>query len=294
MNIQAINNNYKNSSLISNKKNIGFRGIVTQNKVKKLTPELGFFIFNTPEISIKNIEQLLKKFKPNLEVNFQKMKNVWTKAFAETSVGLDNLLNTTIISNKINLSVDEINNFDDKLQLFEWLVHEMTHIYQTDIDSDDKDVSHINMEFARKKLLENFTEQNAIETQKQIEKAQIIFHELETKMLEAIHSQGYTGSDIAQPIKNINILDLELSYFKAFGKTSQDFMRSFVNEKIKKLGITDRGFVEKVIQTQAKSEVEAYTMSQNAIKEILGIKGASNNDFKIFIYKIMSRINLNE
>ena len=295
MKICSINNNQNAiaKTNIKYNKRLGFRGIVTQNKMKKFVPELGSFIFNSYDISFKNIENFLKRFKPNLKVISSKIDFLPAKATASSAIGLDENLNPYILSNEITINAEDTGTFNEKLLLFECLVHEMTHIYQADLDSDDKHSLHINMDFVKRKFLENPT-QDTIDRMNEIsKKVYSIYLDLEKRILKDPLFCGFVNSI---GFKNDPDKNIENAFYVAFGKTSKDFIRNFVKEKMKALKITEYNFVEKIIHTHAKSEIEAFTISRNAIREILGKdnKQISNSNIMLALYKAILNFRINE
>ena len=292
----VVNYRYPNYSKTNTGKkspqSISFQGVVTQNKMKKFVPQLGSFLFNTPEINLKDIEAFLKKFRPNLKVNLVPTNSILGKAQAKSLMGLDLMLNPYIIDEEIGLTDVKADNFENKIELFEQLVHEMTHIFQADLDNEEEAVNLVNIKYAKEKILQNPSSETIEFIKENSDKLQKIFHELEFAMVNALQSQGYRGEVVYKPANDIDMLDVESAYYKAFGKTSRAFMRDFVKEKIKEYKVTDPNFVEKIIKTQANCEYEAYSISQEAVKDILGIKGTSSNDYMKYIFKIISNIDL--
>lgn len=292
----VVNYRYPNYSKTNTGKkspqSISFQGVVTETKMKKFVPQLGSFLFNTPEINLKEIEAFLKKFRPNLKVNLVPINSILGKAQAKSLMGLDLMLNPYIIDEEIGLTDFKADNFENKIELFEQLVHEMTHIFQADLDNEEEAVNLVNIKYAKEKIIQNPSNETIEFIKENSNKLQKIFHELEFAMISALQSQGYRGEVIYKPANDIDMLDVESAYYKAFGKTSRAFMRDFVKEKIKEYKVTDPKFVEKIIKTQANCEYEAYSISQEAVKDILGIKGTSSNDYMKYIFKIISNIDL--
>ena len=266
-----------------------------QQSMKKFIPEAGFFMFNTPNLSKANIEAFLRKFKPQINVrlfSYEESLREKYQARAEIEMGMDFCLNPKIRNTTMALCLHNCNSFEDRVRLFEDVVHEMTHIYQAE-DKCDSNSQNFSINYIKEQVMKNPSEQVFNEAHKTVENALKLYSEVEHNMHEVLARGGYMYlNNIPKPIREANPLDLESTFFRLTGRTSIDYMRDLVTNGMKKYNIKDTAFIEKLFRAHSANEAEAHTTGLNAVKHIMGIVGDADRDFVPMLYKRMSQFKL--
>ena len=298
MKIQNINpiyfQNYNSQRVTKpNQKQSGFKGSpAVQEAMKKFVPEAGFFMFNTPNLSKQGIEAFLRKFRPGINVRLLPLQEALTnnyQARAEIEMGLDLQLKPHAKKVTMALCLNNCNSFEDRVRLFEDVVHEMTHIYQVDTKSDIYP-QNLTVNYFRDEVFKNPNLDAANEINNRIQNSVALYRDIEQEMHGTFARAGFVyENNIPKSIREANPFEIESAFFRLTGKTSNDYLRETVIKAMKKYNLQNYSFIEKLIRSHSDSEVEAHTIGLNAVKEIMGIKGDTDRDFTHMLYKKMSQ-----
>ncbi|MBQ7127130.1 hypothetical protein IJO12_08590 [bacterium] len=295
MQILNINNTYNNSKYHSLKKHnekAVFNGRITQNKMKKFIPEAGNFVFNTYEFDKSVVEKFLKRFSPKLSVNIfskEQLSEKFCKAEAIVSIGMLPDFRLTNSSLDININIPKSPDFTNRFELYENLIHEMTHIFQADDDNDDESLSKVLINHANENLKNNFTPYTIIDNREDLINVNSIIKNLEFDIFGTLASIGFNNSIPRVPFPHyeesdiVQFLDIEKKM------PIHKYLEMKINALMKSRDFNNKELMERSIRAHAGQEKEAYDITNEAVKNIQRITGRTNADAYTMAYNILSK-----
>ena len=297
MKIQNINpiyyQNYNSQRVTnSNQSQTVFRSApCVQEAMKKFIPEAGFFVFNTPNITPQVLETFLKRFYPKIKV-----ENVGTipihlkqsRAQTQVATGFDFSGRPYVQDMTMKVELDNVNSFEDRVDLLDSIVHEMTHVYQNDPTNSESTAW-----LTSKRLFENAYNIDALKkvatTGQDVIK---VWHDVEQKMLYTPTEALRISQILPSPTPCLDSLLLESTYYRKHGKYGEEYLKSIIKENYKAHNIQDPILANQTIKEMAKNEAEAYRNGNQAVRDVLGIKGPVDRDFIPMVFDIISNATL--